>query len=228
LAPSGRVIASAKIIRSAGAAEAVSVDDGGVRLTVSVPDVLLAGIVNAEQVTPGGAVGQVTETGVLALGEIVIVDVPVLVCGPIVTRLPLKLNEEAVPVMVSVCDVGDTPPPGGGLKVVTATDCGVTRLAAGTCTVRAVELPTTGVAATAVPLKSTCVPLDPPWKLLPFTVSNSELDPDATVVGEMEVMVGARAIVVKIRELLVVVPCVTVIGVAAPIATSLAEIEAVN
>jgi len=62
LVPLGGVIASATIIRSAGAADAVSVDDGGVKLTVSVPDVLLAGIVNAEQVTPGGAVGQVTET----------------------------------------------------------------------------------------------------------------------------------------------------------------------
>jgi len=108
------VIASATIIRSAGAADAVSVDDGGVKLTVSVPDVLLAGIVNAEQVTPGGAVGQVTETGVLALGEIVIVDVPVLVCGPIVTGLPLKVNEGVVPVMVSVCDVGTRRPPAAG------------------------------------------------------------------------------------------------------------------
>jgi len=47
---------------------------------------------------------------VLALGEIVIVDVPCWLRS-IVTGLPLKVNEGVVPVMVSVCDVGDTPPP---------------------------------------------------------------------------------------------------------------------
>jgi hypothetical protein len=157
----------------------------------------------------------------------VIIELP-LPPAVTVAIAPLTVNEGAVEVIASVCDVGDTPPPGGGLKVVTVTVCGVAKLAAGTCTVRAVELLTTGVAATAAPLKSTCVPLDPPWKLLPFTVSNSELDPDATVVGEMEVIVGDMPIVVKTRELLVVVPCLRVTGVAAPIATSLAEIEAVN
>jgi len=53
------------------------------------------------------------------------------------------------------------------------------------------------------------------------------MDPDATVVGEMEVMVGARAIAVKIRELLVVVPCVTVMELRLR-SRHRCEIEAVN
>jgi len=66
--------------------------------------------------------------------------------------------------------------PGGGLKVVTATDCGVTRLAAGTCTVRAVEPLTKESQLLPVPLRAPVFPLDPPG-ITPFTVSNSELDP---------------------------------------------------
>jgi len=83
--------------------------------------------------------------------------------------------------VMSVSATSGTRRPRRRLKVVTATICGVVRLAAGTCTVRAVELLTTGVAATAVPLKSTCVPLTRPGNYSHSLSATPNFDPDATV-----------------------------------------------
>ena len=176
--------------------------EGANTLKVSVPE---AGVVFVKvianglgaHVTPAGspAAGHVTLAVCVpvdpAPGVTVIVEVP-LIPAVTVTALPLMLNVPEPAVIVSVGGVGfvSGPPPGCGLNVSTVTVCAVVRLAAGTCMVKVLELQVLGVAAIATPLNSTCVGLVPHRKLLPFTVSNSELAPDDPVVGEMEVIPG--------------------------------------
>jgi len=174
---------------SAGAAEAVSVVDGGATVRVSWPvtaavPVTLIGSGFGEQVTPAGnpAAGQVTFTLPRnpPVGVTVVVDIP-LPPAVAVVAAPLTVNEPLL-VIVKATPLLATPP------TVTTTLPVVAPVGTGTTMLVALQL----VGVPAVPLKVTVlVPRVAP-KFVPVIVTDV---PTAPEVGFRLVIVGAAAAV---------------------------------
>jgi len=187
-----------------GAAIADSDEDGFSTLIGSDPVVVPAGIVKAEQVSPGGklaATGQVTVTapekpplGVRVIVELA-VDIPapatVLTGGlvAVMVKLPVVFTVKRTPLLATPPTVTTT------LPVVAPVGTGTTILVA----LQFAEL----VGFVAVPLKVTVLV---PWvapKFVPVIVTDA---PTAPEVGFRLVMLGAGAVIVNVTaaELLTV------------------------
>src|SRR6266576_408813 len=201
-------------MRSVGAAEAVSVVDGGATVRVSWPvtaavPVTLIGSGFGEQVTPAGnpAAGQVTFTlpRKPPVGVTVIVDIPLppavaVVAAPLTVNEPLLVTVKATPLL-------GTPP------TVTTTLPVDAPAGTGTAILVALQLELAGVAV--VPLKVTVLVPGVAPKFVPAIVTDV---PTAPEVGFRLVMVGAGTVTVKLTPLLATPPTVTttlpVVGVA--------------
>jgi len=195
----------------AGAAIAVSDEDGFSTFIGSIPDVLPEGIVSGEQDTPGGklaATGQVTTTapvkpplGVSVIVEFAVVIVPaapatvVTVTG--VVALTVKLGEAALIVNTGGFGLRSGPPPGCGVNRSMNTDAAVVKSESGSFTV--IEVAEQAVMFDRTKeLKSTTVALAPPQMIdPPLTVSEKFVVPVVVVVGLMVLITGIGFKIVK-------------------------------
>jgi len=179
----------------AGAAIADSDEDGFRTFIGSVPELLPEGIVNEEQVRPGGklaATGQVTTTAPVnpPVRVSVIVEFPVevvpaapaAVATVALLAVCVKVPPEEFTVKVTLLEV---PPPGVGFVTVTA---GVPAVAMSDARMEAVSwVAVTNVVAFAAPPKFT---VDVLTKFVPFTVRVNAGPPAVAVEGESVVIVG--------------------------------------
>ena len=178
----------------AGAAIAVSDEDGFSTFIGSIPDELPEGIVKDEQVRPGGrlaAAGQVTVTApenppvrVTVIVEFPVDVVPAAPAAVVTVALPAVCVKVPVEVTVKVTLL-EVPPPGVGFVTVTA---GLPEVAMSDARMEAISwVALTKVVALAAPPKFT---VEVFTKFVPFTVRVNAGPPAVALVGESVVIVG--------------------------------------